>query len=130
LRTRLGQKIPYSDLAYLAALIALMFYSAVDARLNGIHQVEMHYITADVARAQWSGWTLYLFILLAPVALTVITILVLPLLAFLNRSGRATIFSIVMMAPVWSLVWAIPTWVSPSNEWCTLYPCGLKIRRP
>jgi hypothetical protein len=103
---------------YLGALVATLAYSAFDSVRTGYWKVDQGHITASEMPSMVPGWTLYIFVLMAPFVVLVLTAIGLPVLSLLRRFGIASVAGVVLVAVAYSAAWAAWVYFRPYNLWC------------
>ncbi|WP_449302066.1 hypothetical protein [Pseudoxanthomonas mexicana] len=103
---------------YLGALVVLFIYSAIDSVLLGRTKVALGHVTAAEAHRLTPGWTLYLFILMAPFVVFLLSIVGLPALALLRRLRFMSVSGALIASQLVAALFALWPAVSPINLWC------------
>lgn len=103
---------------YVGALLATLLYSIADTVRLGYEKVGLGHVTAAEMAGYFPSWTIYQFVLVAPLVLAVITLLVLPVLAIASRVGLVSVATALASAFAWSAFWAWRAYAKPYNWWC------------
>ncbi len=111
---------------YLGALGGLALYALANTYLIGLEKVALGHIAADELPSWIPPWSLYLFILITPFVVLMMTVVGLPLLALLSRYGGGSLVGILLVAALGSLAYATYVFAAPYNQWCeaNLVPCA------
>jgi hypothetical protein len=104
---------------YLAAIAVTLAYSGISGAELTQQKVALGHYSAAEAKARWAGTTFYLFVLVTPFVVSVLTAVGLPVLAWLHRIRLASLVGAALAASLFSALIAGWVLVSPYNLWCS-----------
>lgn len=102
---------------YLGVLGALLIYSLLDAVLSGFDKIERGYVVAEQMPALVPGWSIYLFVLLAPFAVFAVTVGLLLLRLFVSLR-LVSLMGTLGIALIYAIAWGYIAYADPINAWC------------
>lgn len=103
----------------LGALAGLFVYSAIASYIEAVSRVaEYESLREQGALSLAAGWSIYLFILLAPFLLAGVAVLLIPILAALSWIRLVSVAGIALVAAICIGINAVLTYMYPGNNWC------------
>ena len=117
-----------SAIGYLGVLIVVFLFSIVDSIRVGLWQESQGYIEASRIPELLLGWSIYQFVLVAPLAIFILTLVGLPIFALLTKYRILSVATLVLLAIAWGMIWAAQVYFSPYNNWCSANPGACMAR--